>query len=86
MLFRAGVHPKAGAGELGAHTRELFQSMKEVLEGAIDWMVHSKGVPEGWLLSRRERGGRCPRCGGEIQRAAVSGRSSYFCPRCQRVR
>jgi formamidopyrimidine-DNA glycosylase len=26
----------------------------------------------------------CPRCGGEIRRVRAAGRSTYFCPRCQR--
>jgi formamidopyrimidine-DNA glycosylase len=26
----------------------------------------------------------CPRCGGRVRRIVQSGRSSFFCPRCQR--
>jgi formamidopyrimidine-DNA glycosylase len=29
-------------------------------------------------------GGPCPRCGGTIRRVKAVGRSTYFCPRCQR--
>lgn len=28
-------------------------------------------------------GGRCPRCGGTIERIRIGARSAYFCPRCQ---
>ncbi|MGO1392545.1 zinc finger domain-containing protein, partial [Agrococcus casei] len=36
-------------------------------------------------LNAYGRGGEpCPRCGTDIRRVPFGGRSSHFCPRCQR--
>ncbi len=37
-----------------------------------------------YLTGKREEGEKCPRCGGEIARLKISGRSAYYCPRCQK--
>lgn len=33
----------------------------------------------------RQKGGRCPRCGGAIATLKFSGRTAYYCPHCQPV-
>ncbi len=40
-------------------------------------------MQDEFLVHTRE-GKPCPRCGAEIQRIVVGGRSTYFCPSCQR--
>ncbi|MGH6944640.1 MAG: zinc-ribbon domain-containing protein, partial [Geminicoccaceae bacterium] len=40
-------------------------------------------LPSGYLLPAREQGAPCPRCGGEVETLKQSGRTTYFCPRCQ---
>ena len=40
-------------------------------------------LPGSFLIPHRKKGGRCPRCGGEIAGAKFSGRTAYYCPRCQ---
>ena len=39
-------------------------------------------MQDEFLVHTRD-GQPCPRCGGEISRIVVSGRSTYFCPACQ---
>ena len=34
-----------------------------------------------WLLAPAD----CPRCGAGLRRATVAGRTTYWCPRCQRA-
>jgi formamidopyrimidine-DNA glycosylase len=41
------------------------------------------GMQNEFLVHRRE-GEDCITCGGEIQRIVVGGRSTYFCPNCQK--
>jgi formamidopyrimidine-DNA glycosylase len=36
-------------------------------------------LPSSFLIPHRQEGGRCPRCGN----AKFSGRTAYYCPRCQ---
>ena len=40
-------------------------------------------MQDEFLVHTRE-GEPCPRCGAEIRRIVVAGRSTYFCPSCQR--
>lgn len=84
ILFQARLHPKAKANQLlNRDLERLFKAMKEVLETAIDSQANPAKMPEHYLLPKREKGGKCPACGGEIAKTKVSGRSAYFCPKCQ---
>lgn len=40
-------------------------------------------LPEDFLLHRREAEGRCPRCAAGLTTLKISGRTAYFCRRCQ---
>jgi formamidopyrimidine-DNA glycosylase len=46
---------------------------------------HRAGASDRFLVYDRE-GRRCPRrgCGGLIRRIVQSGRSTFYCPACQR--
>jgi formamidopyrimidine-DNA glycosylase len=88
ILFQARLNPRARCDRLDAEARQrLFGKIKEVLETAItsgggaEQLVNR--LPSSFLISHREKGGRCPRCGGEIASAKLSGRTAYFCPQCQ---
>jgi len=88
ILFQARLHPRTRSDWLDAATRErLFRQINEVLETAI---AHGAGterlidrLPSSFLIPHRQKGGCCPRCGSEIATAKFSGRTAYYCPRCQ---
>lgn len=85
LLFRAGVHPESKVDALSRETvKELWNALKEVVDTAIEAEVDAERMPETYLLQRREEGAECPRCGGTVEKAKVSGRSTYYCPSCQR--
>jgi formamidopyrimidine-DNA glycosylase len=83
ILWRARLHPARRARDLAAtERRRLHQSMQRVLQES----VHQGGIPtrRGWLSSVRDQAHpACPRCGAVLRRTRVSGRSSYWCSRCQ---
>lgn len=94
-LHRAGVHPLRPAGDLGEREVEtLRDALREVLEEAIaargttfsDYR-DGEGRP-GEFVSRLcvygREGEACPRCGTPVARQRLGGRSTYFCPRCQK--
>ena len=94
-LFRAGIRPRRRAGSL---TREQFKklhsSLKKVLREAIrlggssisDY-VDADGQ-EGFFQLRHRVYGRegepCYVCKTPIKRVVIAGRSSHYCPMCQR--
>ncbi len=89
ILFQARLDPSAPVQDLGAgEVDRLHTAMREVLDTAIaseaGWENVPDRLPETYLLPHRKAGGRCPRCGGEIAKRKVSGRTAYLCPRCQR--
>ncbi|MCB6177964.1 bifunctional DNA-formamidopyrimidine glycosylase/DNA-(apurinic or apyrimidinic site) lyase [Rhodobacter sp. Har01] len=96
-LFRAGVSPRRLAGNLGPkRAAVLVPLIREVLaeaieaggsslrdfrqaDGELGYFQHSFRVYD-------REGQSCPTdgCTGIIRRIVQSGRSSFFCPRCQR--
>jgi formamidopyrimidine-DNA glycosylase len=95
-LFLAGVNPLKAADSLSKpRANRLYQAIREVLREAIDAgstlridMSDGNGSYSGtierfWRVY--ERGGEpCVNCGAKIRRIVHGGRSTYFCPRCQK--
>jgi len=97
ILFGAGIHPLTPVERIRRPRIEaLFMEMRAVLERAIDAKgtsisdyVDAQGSPGGFqnLLRVYGREGEpCIRCGTAIRRIVIGGRSSSFCPKCQRQR
>src|SRR5258705_6851818 len=95
-LFLAGIHPLKSAHTLSKERgRKLYRAIRQVLEEAIDAGSTLKidlsdgngsyfGTSERfWRVYERE-GEPCLNCGTKIRRIIHGGRSTYFCPRCQK--
>ncbi|MGA1796676.1 MAG: Fpg/Nei family DNA glycosylase [bacterium] len=84
ILFQAGVFPKSDLTGLNEETMQrIFKKLKEVLQTAIDKKADPSHMPDTWLIPLRGTDRGCPRCGGDIATIKVSGRTAYYCPRCQ---
>jgi formamidopyrimidine-DNA glycosylase len=88
ILFQARLNPRTRCDRLDADARRrLFGQIKEVLTTAIASGAGAEQLvdrlPGSFLIPHREKDARCPRCGGEIASAKFSGRTTYYCPRCQ---
>lgn len=94
-LHRAGVRPDRSVARLGGVRWErLAAAVVAVLEQAIrqggttlNDFADGAGNPGYFQVSLAvygRDGESCPRCGGTIRRLVQAGRSSFFCPRCQR--
>ncbi len=93
-LFRAQIHPQKSARDLSEdEVRRLYAAIREVLESGI---AHKGATMRNFRRPNGQRGdahcffkvprgkGRpCPVCGTPIERIALRGRGTYFCPRCQ---
>ncbi len=96
-LYRAGVSPKRKAGRLSAaRAHALVPVIREVLaeaieaggsslrdyrqaDGELGYFQHSFAV-----YGREGQPCRTPGCAGTVHRIVQSGRSSFYCPACQR--
>jgi formamidopyrimidine-DNA glycosylase len=95
-LWRAKIHPRRLGTKLSEReVKGLYKAIHSVLTEAIrsrgssvsDY-VDSDGQRGEFQLRHRvyqREGKKCFRCAGVIRRATVAGRSSFFCPRCQRA-
>lgn len=96
-LFLTGVHPQTSAGDLTARSLgRLVESIQLVLSRGIESggstlrdYVNAEGVNgnyqnQAWVYGREDE--PCLKCGREIVRVKVAGRSSHFCPGCQKRR
>jgi formamidopyrimidine-DNA glycosylase len=94
-LFRAGIRPKRSAASLTkADLQKLHPMIKKVLREAIalggssvsDY-VGSDGEEGFFQLKHRvygREGEPCLVCKTPIKRIVIGGRSSHFCPKCQK--
>ncbi len=95
-LWRAKIHPAEQAARLGTtRLKRLYRAVRQILQEAIRSRGSSianyrdaAGAPGAY--QRRHRvygrdGKPCVRCRTKIRCMAVAGRSSYYCPRCQRA-
>jgi formamidopyrimidine-DNA glycosylase len=94
-LFAACIHPKRAARTLSrAAAARLHESIRDVLRAALGHrgssfrdFVDALGREGGYQLNVkvfRRTGQPCYRCGAEVRRIKLAGRSTHFCPNCQR--
>ncbi|HJU44269.1 MAG TPA: bifunctional DNA-formamidopyrimidine glycosylase/DNA-(apurinic or apyrimidinic site) lyase [Vicinamibacterales bacterium] len=72
------------AGKPKPHAHRLAEGVKAVLKAAIRRRESPYGSARFRVYERE--GGRCLRtgCGGTIKRITQAGRSTFYCPKCQR--
>jgi formamidopyrimidine-DNA glycosylase len=94
-LHRAGIHPRRAIGRMGAAAWDrLAAAVKAVLREAIaaggttlrdffNAAEEAGGFAVALKVYDRE-GEPCGRCRAVIRRIVQAGRSTFYCPRCQR--
>ncbi|MDE3020441.1 MAG: bifunctional DNA-formamidopyrimidine glycosylase/DNA-(apurinic or apyrimidinic site) lyase [Pseudomonadota bacterium] len=94
-LFQAGIHPGTIASNLNMiHCKKLAASIRDILLRAINLggstlrdFVSSEGE-QGYFQQEHEvydqLGKPCSRCKTPIVMKRQNGRSSFFCPKCQK--
>ena len=93
-LHRAGIHPTRAGGSLSLERlRKLVPAIHDVLAEAIaagGSTLRDFASPDGELgyfsksFAVYDREGKECRCGGKVRRIVQGGRSTFYCPRCQR--
>lgn len=96
-LFLSRINPLTAAGKLG---RKKLDLLAETIVGVLDRAIASGGSTlrdysgvdgvngnyqhEAWVYGRENEA--CRVCRGKIKRLKINGRSSHFCPSCQKTR
>jgi formamidopyrimidine-DNA glycosylase len=85
ILWQARLHPKRTIASLSdEELSDLVTSIRHVVRQSIEydyvprrrsWLSHVRGRP----------GATCPRCGTPLARTVAAGRTTYFCPNCQKA-
>jgi formamidopyrimidine-DNA glycosylase len=94
-LYEAGLHPTRPADSLTpAETERLYAAIRMVLQQGINNLGASvdryrqpngeKGHMQEVLRVYGQTGKPCSRCGAPIERTVLAGRSTHYCPQCQR--
>ena len=93
-LFRARIDPRKAAGQVSLPAlKRLVPAIRAVLGEAIEAggsTLRDYAQPSGELgyFAKRfdvyDREGQPCACGGTVRRIVQGGRSTWFCPRCQR--
>lgn len=95
-LWRAKIHPSKNAQNLsGIELKNLYKAVKDVLnlgiklggESFADYrnVKGEKGKFDGQRMAYKREGEKCFRCGSVIKRLKFGGRSSFYCPSCQKI-
>jgi formamidopyrimidine-DNA glycosylase len=79
-LWRARLDPRRPAGAL---SDSELDGLRREIRAATRRAIARGGVHTGDLIGHRTRDGVCPRCGADLARATVGGRTTYWCPREQ---
>lgn len=94
-LFRSGIDPSCPAGDLSLQRyRRLVAEIKDVLLEAVEQggttirdFTSAEGSP-GYFVQKLAVYGReeqpCVRCKSSIRNRRIGGRSSFYCPKCQK--
>lgn len=80
-LWRARIDPRRTVDTLGD---DELDELRRELRAAIRSAIRHGGVHTGRVIEHRRTGGHCPRCGAEMARGTVGGRTTWWCPQEQR--
>lgn len=97
ILFEAKIHPLTSVSLLKEkELKRLWVAIRRILRKALEYRGSSirnfrdadgrEGKFQDYHKVYGKKSYPCPRCGEKIERLFVGGRSSFFCPQCQRVK
>lgn len=87
ILWQTHLHPLLPAGKITpAQVTLLHKNISSICRLALDIIgTDWSDPPDSWLFNHRWNNGRnCPRCYSQLLRRPIGGRTTCFCPTCQR--
>lgn len=88
ILWQARLHPRMAADALSADAvRELWRVARSVCRVALRTIgANWSDPPADWLIHQRwKKSGHCPKHAIPLNHTTVGGRTSAWCPRCQKL-
>ncbi|SEQ98021.1 Fpg/Nei family DNA glycosylase [Microlunatus flavus] len=79
-LWQARLSPRRPADQL---SRDELVRLHDALHDATKDAIRQGGVHTGEVIEFRHAGAHCPRCGAQMVRATVGGRTTWWCPQEQ---
>ena len=87
ILWRAGVLPAKRTFRLATAERDaIFRATKFVVKAALATTGNDfSDPPKNWMIHQKwKRGGICPKHRTPLRHATIGGRTTAWCPKCQR--
>jgi len=85
ITYQAGVRPDRRTSSLTEkEIRRLYDKMKWVLRRAVELDAELDDHADRFLIPNRKRDGQCPKTQHKLVKKTIGGRSSYYCPTCQK--
>jgi len=81
ILWQARISPLRRTSDLST---EDLDHLRRELRAALRSAIRKGGAHTGNFIEARRRDGVCPRDGHRLERGKVGGRTTYWCPVCQR--
>jgi formamidopyrimidine-DNA glycosylase len=81
VLWQARLAPGRRTGSL---SHDELDRLRRALRAAIRAAIRDGGAHTGTFVRARGPIGSCPRDGHALDRATIGGRTTYWCPACQR--
>ncbi len=87
ILWQARIDPRSASGEIKPErVKALWKSIRFVCREAMKHVgTDFSDPPKGWLFHERwSRAGKCPRDRTILTRETIGGRTTAWCPKCQK--
>jgi formamidopyrimidine-DNA glycosylase len=85
MLYQCGIHPERPVSELSQKELDcLYRQMRDILQRTVDCQADRDCLPPHYLLHVRHKKARCPKKQHPLDIKEIGGRTTYFCPECQK--
>jgi formamidopyrimidine-DNA glycosylase len=85
ILYQMKIHPASVTTALSEkQLKAIHKSMLAILKEAVKTNASREKLDHYFFLENRKAGLICPVCKGKTAFQTIGGRSSYFCPRCQK--
>jgi formamidopyrimidine-DNA glycosylase len=85
ILFEAKIHPATPTINLSPkQLQTIYTLMVSILKQSVKHNANREKLSQYFFLENRKAELVCPNCNGKTAFQTIGGRSSYFCPTCQK--